>query len=56
MKPGHSKANCKSRVKCFKYQSFGHHTTLCRKIDKVNEEEKNKPANANQKQKNFKII
>ena len=55
MKPGHSKANCKSRVTCFKYQSFGHHTTLCRKIDKVNEEEKNKPANANQKQKNFKI-
>ena len=54
MKPGHSKANCKSRVKSFKCQSFGHHTALCRNIDKVNEEDKNKPANANQKQKNFK--
>ena len=35
MKPGHSKANCKGRVKCFKCQSFGHHTALCRNIEKL---------------------
>ena len=50
MKPGHSKANCKSRVKCFKYQSFGLHTELCRNIDKATEEYKNKTANTDEEQ------
>ena len=53
MKPGHSKANCKGRVKCFKCQSFGHHTALCRNIDKVIEEDKNKPANMDEEQKDL---
>ena len=51
MKPEHSKANCKSRVKCFKCQSFGHGTALCRNVDKVTEEDKHKPANTDEEQK-----
>ena len=53
MKPGHSKTNCKSREKCFKCQSFGYHTALCRNIDKVIEEDKNKPANMDEEQKDL---
>ena len=45
MKPGHSKANCKSKVECFKCQSNALHTELCRNIDKVTEEYKNIGAN-----------
>ena len=52
-KPGHSKANCKSRVNCFKCQSFGHHTALCKNIDKVTEEDKNKPVNTDEEQKDL---
>ena len=29
MKSGHSKFNCKNRVKCFKCNTFSHHTALC---------------------------
>ena len=50
MKPGHSEANCKSRVKCFKCQSFGHHTELCRNVDKVTVKDKNKAANTDEEQ------
>ena len=50
MKPGHFKATCKSRAKCFKCQSNGLHTELCRNIDKVTEECKNIPANTDDEQ------
>ena len=50
MKSGHSKANSKSRAKCFECQSFGHHTVLCRNINKVIEEDKNKPADIDEEQ------
>ena len=49
--PGYSKANCKRRTKCFKCQSFGYHTALCRSVDKITEKDKNKPGNAYEKQK-----
>ena len=51
MKPGHSKANCKSKVECFKCQSNALHTELCRNIDKVTEEYKNIGANTDDEQR-----
>ena len=53
MKPRHCKANCKNRVKCFKCQSFGHHTVLGRNFDKVTEEDKKNPANTDEEQKDL---
>ena len=51
MKPGHSKANCKSKVEFFKCQSNALHTELCRNIDKVTEEYKNIGANTDDEQR-----
>ena len=42
-----------SRVKCFKCQPFGHHTAFCRNIDKVTKEDKNKPPNTDEEQKDL---
>ena len=48
MKSGHSKFNCKNRVKCFKCNSFSHHTALCRNEEKTNTDDDKKRLTPNQ--------
>ena len=52
MKSGHSKFNCKNRVKCFKCNSFSHHTALCRNEEKTksDDDKKKLPPNQDDKQ------
>ena len=52
MKSGHSKLNCKSTVKCFKCNTFSHHTALCRNEEKTKngDDKKRLPSNQDDKQ------
>ena len=52
MKSRHSKFNCKNRVKCFKCNTFSHHTALCRNEEETkNADDKKKlPSNQDDKQ------
>ena len=52
MKSGHSKFNCKNRVKCFKCNTFSHHTALCRNEEKTKngDDKKRLPSNQDDRQ------
>ena len=52
MKSGHSKFNCKNRVRCFKCNAFSHHTALYRNEEKTKngDDKKRLPSNQDDKQ------